>query len=59
MEVGIRGHECVFQVKTNSALYPKAFIEDALADAPGEVHIVLEGKASNEIPLTAIGYRYS
>jgi hypothetical protein len=59
MEVGIRGHECVFQVKTNSALYPKAFIEDALADAPGGVHIVLEGKASNGVPLAAIGYRYS
>ena len=59
MEVGICGHECVFQVKTNSALYPKAFIEDALADAPGGVHIVLEGKASNGVPLAAIGYRYS
>jgi hypothetical protein len=59
MEVGICGHECVFQVKTNSVLYPKAFIEDALADAPRGVHIVLEGKASNEIPLRAIGYRYS
>jgi hypothetical protein len=56
MEVRICGHECVFQLKTNSALYPKAFNKDTLADAPGEVHIVLEGKASTDITLTAIGY---
>ena len=58
-EVGIRGHEGVFQVKTNSALYPKSFIEEALKEAPGGVHIVLKGSAPNGVPLVAIGYRYS
>jgi hypothetical protein len=32
------------------------FIGDALADAPEGVHIVLEGKASNGVPIPAIGY---
>lgn len=40
MDVGICGHECIFQLKTNSADYPKSFIEDALVDAPRGVHIV-------------------
>ena len=30
-----------------------------LADAPEGVHIVLEGKASNGVPLAATGYQYS
>jgi hypothetical protein len=28
------GHEGVFQVKQNSALYPQSFIEEALKEAP-------------------------
>jgi hypothetical protein len=58
-EVGIRGHEAVFQVKTNLALYPKSFIKEALKEAPGGVHIVLKGSAPNGVPLVAVRYRYS
>ena len=42
MEIGICGNEAVVQVKTNSRLYPKQFIEDALAC------IVLAGIAPNK-----------
>jgi hypothetical protein len=58
-EVGIRGHEGVFQVKQYHALFPKEFIEDALKEAPGGVHIVLQGITRDEVKLVAIGYRYS
>jgi hypothetical protein len=40
-------------------LYPKEFIEDALKNAPGGVFIVLEGTTKDEVPLVALGYRYS
>ncbi len=52
------GYKCVLQVKQNNGLFPKKFIKDALADAPGGVHIVLQGTYQN-VPLIAIGYRYS
>jgi hypothetical protein len=39
-EIARRGHEAVFQIKQNHSLYPKAFIEKALKEAPGGVHIV-------------------
>jgi hypothetical protein len=58
-EVGIRGHEGVFQVKQYHNLFPKVFIENALKEAPGGVHIVLEGVTKDEVKLVAIGYRYS
>jgi hypothetical protein len=58
-EVGIRGHEGVFQVKQYHNLFPKEFIEDALKEAPGGVHIVLQGMTKDEVKLVAIGYRYS
>jgi hypothetical protein len=58
-EVGLQGHEAVFQVKQNHALYPKEFIEAALKDAPGGVNIILEGTTKDEVSLVAIGYRYS
>jgi hypothetical protein len=58
-EVGMRGHEGVFQVKQNSALYPKSFIEEAFKEAPGGVRIVLKGSAPNGVPLIAFGYCYS
>jgi hypothetical protein len=47
------------QIKQYHSLFPKDFIETALKDAPGGVHIVLEGTTKDEIPLVAIGYRYS
>ena len=58
-EVAIRGHEGVFQVKQYHNLFPKDFIEDALKDAPGGVHIVLKGTTRDEVTLVAVGYRYS
>jgi hypothetical protein len=58
-EVGLRGHEGVFQVKQYHALFPKDFIEDALKEAPGGIHIVLNGTTKDEVNLVAVGYRYS
>jgi hypothetical protein len=43
-KVSRRGHEGMFQVKHYHSLFPKAFIEEALKEAPGGVHIILEGK---------------
>jgi hypothetical protein len=57
-ELGIRGHEGVFQVKQYKALFPKDFISTALEDAPGGVSIVLDGVAPNGVPLIVLGYRY-
>jgi len=47
------------QVKTNHGLFPKKFIADTLDGMPGSIKIVLKGTALNEVPLVAIGYRYS
>jgi hypothetical protein len=58
-EIGIHGHQAVLQVKNNAALFPKAYIENALHDAPGGVHIVLKGITKDEVPLVALGYQYS
>ena len=58
-EIGIRGHEAVLQVKQYHSLFPKDFIEAALKEAPGGVHILLEGTTKDEVPLVALGYRYS
>jgi hypothetical protein len=58
-EVGLRGHEGVFQVKQYHTLFPKDFIEEALKEAPGGVHIVLKGTTKDEVNLVAVGYRYS
>ena len=58
-ELSVRGYQAVLQVKTNSGLYPKAFIEEQLKNAPGGVKIVLSGTAPNEQKLIAVGYRYS
>jgi hypothetical protein len=58
-EVAHRGHEGIFQVKQYHSFYPKAFIEEALKEAPGGVHIILEAKTLCEVPLIAVGYRYS
>jgi hypothetical protein len=58
-EIGLRGHEAVLQVKQYHSLFLKEFIENALNDAPGGVHILLEGTTNDEVPLVALGYRYS
>ena len=58
-KVGLQGYEGVFQVKQYHALFPKDFIEEALKEAPGGVHIALEGRTEDEVPLVALGYRYS
>ena len=57
--LGVRGHQAVMQVKTNSGLFPKKFIADTLDGMPGGVKIVLKGTAPNEVLLVDIGYRYS
>ena len=54
-----RNMEIVCQIKTNHGLFPKQYIEEALKDAPGGCHIVLEGKHPNGADLVAIGYRYN
>jgi len=53
-----KGYKAVLQVKTGHGLFPKKFIESALADSPGGVRIVLEA-IHDGVPLIAIGYRYS
>jgi hypothetical protein len=58
-EVGICGHECVFQVKQYHSLFPKEFIEETLNKAPGGMHIVLQGTTKDEVNLVARGYKYS
>jgi len=47
--LGAKGHRVVLQVKNNKGLFPKDFLEDALKDAPGGVHIVLKGQAPNGV----------
>ena len=51
--------QCVLQVKTSHTLFPKTYIENALANTPGGVHIVLKGRHPNGRLLIAMGYRYS
>ena len=54
------GVKSVLQVKQNSGLYPKQYIDDALKYAPGGMHIVLEGMDPwFDLPIVAVGYRYS
>jgi hypothetical protein len=50
--------DCVLQIKPNSSLFPKVYIETALENAPGGCKIVLTA-SHRGIPLIAIGYRYS
>jgi hypothetical protein len=49
-------HERVFQVKQNHSLFPKAFVEEALKEAPRVAHIALEGTTQCEVTLIAVGY---
>ena len=58
-EIGLRGHDAVLQIKQYHSLFPKEFIKSALKDAPGGVHILLEGVTKDEVTLVAMGYRYS
>ena len=53
-----KGHIAFLQGKNNKALYPKDYIEGALNDMPGGVHILLAGTHSNGTLLVALGYRY-
>jgi hypothetical protein len=57
-ELALHHYDCVLQIKTNSSLFPKAYIETPLENAPGGGKIVLTGSHKG-IPLIAIGYRYS
>jgi hypothetical protein len=47
------------QIKGSRGLYPKDFIEEAMAGTPGGMKIVMKGKHPNGLPLTSFGYRYS
>jgi hypothetical protein len=38
-EMAVRGHDCVYQIKGYTALFPKEYIEEALKDAPGGVSL--------------------
>jgi hypothetical protein len=58
-EVALRGHDGVFQMNQHHSFFPKEYIEEALKDAPGGVHILLEGVTEDEVSLVALGYRYS
>jgi hypothetical protein len=58
VELALQNYDCVLQIKTNSSLFPKAYIEAALENAPGGCKVVLSGYHKG-IPLIAIGYRYS
>ncbi len=58
-EVALRGHDCVFQIKQYHASFPKDFIEEALKDAQGGVHILPERTSQDEIQLVNLAYRYS
>ncbi len=58
-EICLRGHKAVLQFKQYHSLFPKEFIESTLKDAPGGVHILLEGTTNDEVPLVAQRYRYS
>ena len=53
-----RGNAFFGQVKSNHSLFPKDYIEEALKDAPGGVHIVLKS-THQEVELITLGYRYS
>jgi hypothetical protein len=54
-----KGYKAFLQIKGNIFLYPKDFIEDAMTGMPGGMEIVIKGKHPNEVPLVAVGYRYS
>jgi hypothetical protein len=58
-QIGLRGYECALQIKQYHSLFPKDYIKSALKDAPGGVHIILEETTKDEIPLVAMGHRYS
>lgn len=52
------GFECIFQIKTNHALFPKKQIEDILRDSPGGISVILEGYVE-DVSLFCIGYKYN
>jgi len=54
----LKGHDSVLQIKQNHSLFPKAFVEDILNDAPGGVSVFLSGTLDG-VNLIAAGYRYS
>jgi len=56
--LGENGKSAVLH-KTGHGLFPKKFIEEALSEALGGIHIVLKGNAPNGVPLVALGYHYN
>ena len=49
----------MLQVKTHHGLFPKVYIQEALKNAPGGIHIVLGGVAPNNAPLVVVGCKYN
>jgi hypothetical protein len=57
-ELVLRHYHGVLQIKTNSSLFQKAYIETALENAPSGCKIVLS-VSHKGIPFIAISHRYS
>ncbi len=57
--VALRGCDSVFQINQYHASAPKDFLKEALKEAPGGVHILLEGATQDEVQLVTLGYMYS
>lgn len=58
-ELKRRGNEVIGQLKVSSGGYPKEFISEHLANAPGGVHIVLTATLPSGFKMVATGYKYS
>jgi hypothetical protein len=54
--LGKKGYKAFLQVKGKKGIYPKAFIEEAMAGKPGITKIVLKGQHPNGVDLIAVGY---
>jgi len=57
--LSVHNFKSIMSVRTNCGLFPKAFIEEVLKDAPDGTHIILTGTGPRGTQLMKIGYRYS
>ena len=58
-EMSSRNFAGIIQVKSNSGLHPKSFVEEHLKNEPGGVHIFLKVVDPNGVTLIATGHHYS
>jgi hypothetical protein len=56
-EVALRGQDGVLQIKQYHASFSKDVIDEALKDAPGVVHILLEGRTQADIAKRQVFFR--